>query len=37
MPTGAIIASGTAGAEDIELSSGIYTVKILTSPIRTNA
>lgn len=27
--------SGTAGAEDLELPSGIYTVKILTSPILT--
>ena len=33
--TGAIIATGTTGAEDIELPSGTYTVKILTSPIQT--
>ncbi|MFQ5566492.1 MAG: VWA domain-containing protein, partial [Paracoccaceae bacterium] len=32
---GAIVASGTAGAEDVELPSGTYTVKILTSPILT--
>ena len=33
--TGAIVASGTAGAGDVELPSGSYTVKILTSPVQT--
>lgn len=33
--TGAIIAAGTTGTEELELPSGSYTVKILTSPVQT--
>ncbi len=33
--TGAIIATGTTGGGELELPSGAYTVKILTSPVQT--
>ncbi len=33
--TGAIIATGTANSGELELPSGTYTVKILTSPVQT--
>ncbi len=33
--TGAIIAAGTTGTGELELPSGTYTVKILTSPVQT--